>query len=409
MTKMKHVGLIGVSAVGAALCYQELVITCMRRYGTHPEITLHNMPIHLFSNQELSKTGEVLLSSLTSLKNAGAAFAALTANTTHYAVTTIEDRIPLPLLDIVDLTVDECRDAEYKKVAVLGTFVTMQFGLYEKKLGQMGIELIQPSLEEQEEVDRIISEELQEGIVKKSSKDYICALAGRLMDKQAEAIILACTELPLIQFDDASFCFVNPNELLVEEIIRNAILIDGMEEPSETSKPERPSGKFERTTSFFEYPQQTAISEVLQKGIDALNADQFDEALQFFNEAVIRDPNDPEAYSWIAISLGSKMETSNALLKVKLLPRFEQAVQKCIELEPDSLIVRRLVGTRFIKIPKEFGGDLKRGIAELEHCVANGLDDPEIHRLLGFTYLQLGDIEKSEKALQQAEQAYVFK
>jgi len=410
LIKMKHVGLVGVSAVGASLCYQDLVIKCMKKYGTHPEITLHTMPINLFSNSELRKTGEVLLSSLTTLKNAGASLAALTANTTHYAIDSIREQIPLPLLDIVDLTVNQCRETQYKKVSVLGTFVTMQFGLYEKKLNQIGIELVQPTLEEQEEIDRIISEELQEGIVKETSKEYICNLASRLMAEHSETIILACTELPLIKFDNQSISFVNPNELLVAEIIRNCIDHEMEEATIEKQDIKKQDSKFERMLKFFEYPQLTSVSSILDKGVEKLNQEHFEEALNYFNEAVCMDPNDPEAYSWIAIVLGTKMEASNALLKVKLLPKFEQAVQKCLELAPDSVIVRRLSGTRFIKIPQEFGGNLEKGVSELEYCIENGLKDPEIYKLIGYTYLQLGDIEKSENALQKAaEQTYVLK
>jgi aspartate racemase len=405
---MKHVGLVGVSAVGAALCYQDLVIKCLKKYGTHPEITLHNMPINHFSNPELSKTGEVLLTSLTTLKGAGASVAALTANTTHYAIESIREQIPLPLLDIVDLTVNHCRKAKYKKVSVLGTFVTMQFGLYEKKLNQIGIELVQPSLEEQEEIDRIISEELQEGIVKETSKEYISNLATRLMDDHSETIILACTELPLIKFDHPSFSFVNPNEILVDEIIRNCINQELEEESIEKQDSQGQEGKFESMSKFFDYPQRDSVTVILQKGIEELNAEHLDEAIRYFNEAVSMDANDPEAYSWVAIALGSKMEASNALVKVKLLPKFEQAVQKCQELAPDSLIVRRLCGTRLIKIPQEFGGNLKEGVSELEYCIENGLRDQQIYKLVGYTYLQLGDLEKSERALKQAaEQVYV--
>lgn len=402
MIKMKHVGLVGVSAVGAALCYQDLIIKCLKKFGTHPEVTLHTMPINQFSNSDLSKTGEVLMTSLTSLKNAGASVAALTANTTHYAVESIRDRLPLPLLDIVDLTVNQCRDEQFKKVTVLGTFVTMQFGLYEKKLSQYGIELVQPTLQEQEEIDRIISEELQEGIAKESSKEYINTVCKRVLDCDTEAIVLACTELPLISFEHPSIRFVNPNELLIDEIIRNC-LDEEIKEETHEEEVQKDKGNFKSMSGFFKYHQQTDVSGILKKGIDELNLDHLDEALEHFEDATCLDPDDPEAHAWIAITLGSKMEESNALLKVKLLPKFEMAVQRCVELEAESLIVKRLTGTRLIKIPQEFGGSLEKGVAELEYCVNHGLKDPDIYKLISYTYLQLGDLKKSEQAFKLAE------
>ncbi|KQU63233.1 hypothetical protein ASG66_02140 [Bacillus sp. Leaf406] len=401
--KMKHVGLVGVSAVGAALCYQDLIIKCLKRYGTHPEVTLHTMPINLFSNAELSKTGDILLSSLESLKRAGASMAALTANTTHYAIQGVRERLPLPLLDIVDLTVGECRTRNFKSVTVLGTFVTMQFGLYEKKLREEGIELLQPSIKEQGEIDRIISEELQEGIVSEESKTYIYEVSKRSLNQGSEAVILACTELPLLPFSKFDTRVVNPNELLVEEIIKNCL--DGETTIEDEPHLDTVNGKrFTGMNEFFQYKQLDHVSEILKKGIGHLNAEEYDEALQYFEEASSIDHDDPEVHSWIAITLGCKMEESNALSKVKLLPKFEHAVQKCIELEPGSLIVRRLMGTRLIKIPQEFGGDLNKGVAELEYCVENGLKDPDLYKLISYTYLQLGEIEKSERALGLADQ-----
>ncbi|WP_332693688.1 amino acid racemase [Halalkalibacter lacteus] len=399
MIKMKHVGLVGVSAVGAALCYQELVIKCLKRYGNHPEITLHNMPVNMYSNQDLRKTGDILLSSLTSLRDAGAEITALTANTTHYALDSIRKEITLPILDIVDLTVNKCKNLNYKMVTVLGTFVTMNFGLYEKKFNKLGIELVQPTLEEQEEIDRIISEELQAAIVKKESKEYINKIAIRLSENHSEAIILACTELPLLNFESHSINFINPNELLVEEIIQYSVINTDNGKTKDHVKLKENRRKFEVMSSYFNYPQQDLVKENIQKGVDCLNQDNYDEAYNYFYEATNIDSSDPEAISWFAIVLGYKMEASNALVKVKLLPKFEQSVQKCLDLAPDSLIVRRISGTRLIKIPQEFGGDLEKGLRELLYCIENGLQDEEIYKLISYAYLQLGDNEKSEEAL----------
>jgi aspartate racemase len=196
---MKHIGIVDVTTVGACICANEIVLEANRRNmnDNHPEFTLHAFPFRhykeLVHQQEWDKVAELIVASVNKLKKIGADFIILPVNTIHFAIEQIAAFSPLPILNLLDITVEECARRNFKKVGVLGTKLTMQHGLYDNKLVQQGIIPIIPEPRICDKIQHLIFDEILAGAINPQTVIDIAADI-KLMD--CEAVILGCTELP---------------------------------------------------------------------------------------------------------------------------------------------------------------------------------------------------------------------
>jgi len=201
---MKHIGILGITAEGASLCYQTIVSQSARILGEnmHPAITLHTTSfaeiLKAQKDSNWEKVSEICLESIKVLKNAKVDFVIIPANSIHYAYDLMKIKSPIPILSIVDVTVNECLKREYKKVGVLGIGITMSGDLYTKPLEENGIEAYVPSAKDQDILNEIIYKEIVLGIKNDQSTQKILRIIQDLKDKGVEAVILGCTELPLV-------------------------------------------------------------------------------------------------------------------------------------------------------------------------------------------------------------------
>jgi len=138
-----------------------------------------------------------LCSAARAVASAGADFIMIGTNTMHIFAEEIENAAGIPLLHIADATGEAIVKAGLTKVALLGTSVTMEDGFYRDRLkGRYGITTIIP--ENREEFDRIIFDELCQGIISNESADTVQAAIDDCIARGAEGVILGCTELPLM-------------------------------------------------------------------------------------------------------------------------------------------------------------------------------------------------------------------
>ncbi|TCN20553.1 amino acid racemase [Mesobacillus foraminis] len=409
MGAFKHVGLVGVTGVGAALCYQNIVVESIKRSGTHPQLTIHNMPYDQYTQQDNTKIGQTVLASLTTLAGAGADVIVTTANTVSYTFKTIKEGFPkVPIVDVVDAVVEACNQLNTKKVSVLGTLITMNF-VYGEKLTAGGFELIQPPLSEQEEIEKIISEELIYGIASESSKKRVLEIIDGVRNQGSEAIVLACTELPILVSaeDIKGAAVIDSSEVIVKKVLEltcSEAKASSKGQSDEAGQKDKEDLLFGDSSKFFQYDQQPEVKAFIQEGIQQLNETNYDGARMSFEKAVSMDKNDPEATTWLAIALGKKMEITNIVNKMRLMPKFEKAVKSALKLAPDSPMVRRINGIRLLKTPTEFGGNVEKAIEELQYSIAHGMEDAEVYQLLGRAYLDLGEKEKGEQALERVKE-----
>lgn len=140
----------------------------------------------------------LMISSCRKLAAAGADFAICPDNTVHRAFERVVRESPIPLLSIVEVVAEECRLKRYMKVGVIGTKYTMQGSMYKDALSELGIDMVVPSVEDQERVNSIIFSELvPEGTTKSAIRDLV-DIIRRLKMSGCNSVILGCTEIPLV-------------------------------------------------------------------------------------------------------------------------------------------------------------------------------------------------------------------
>ena len=143
--------------------------------------------------------GALLADAARALEAAGAELLLICANTMHLVAPAIEAAVRIPLLHIADATGDEIRSAGLATVGLLGTRFTMEQPFYrERRRERYALTVVVPDEAERELVHRVIYEELVLGkLVDASRADYRRVMAG-LVDRGAQAIVLGCTEIPLL-------------------------------------------------------------------------------------------------------------------------------------------------------------------------------------------------------------------
>jgi len=196
---MKHIGIVDITTVGACICANEIVALAARSdsSGKHPEFTMHAFSFDeykaLVISQDWTALAIKILKSIEKLKSAGAEFIIIPSNTPHYGIEIIQERSPLPVLNLIELTANECQRNDYKRIGVLGTKFTMQAGLYDSYLKERGMIAVIPGKNACEKIDRFIMDEI---IPSKINPKTVEEVKGLIQQIDCDAVILGCTELP---------------------------------------------------------------------------------------------------------------------------------------------------------------------------------------------------------------------
>lgn len=218
---MKHIGILGHSADGAALCFLEMVREAGRRLGphVHPEITLSILPmgpvLAAYENQDFESVHEYLLRTAGRLAASGCDFMVCPDNTAHLAFDVAKKPFPLPFLHLPLLVAETAKERGHTKVGVLGTKWTMEGSSYSRALSNVGLGMALSDEEDQRLIDHIIFGELCRGVLSDSSRDLMVSIIERLAVQGCDAVALACTEIPLlISADDSPLPILDSTRLL---------------------------------------------------------------------------------------------------------------------------------------------------------------------------------------------------
>ncbi len=203
---MKTIGLIGGMSWESSVVYYELINRKVRETlgGFHSckniMVTVDFAEIEKLQHQgDWETLDKMMIVSAKQLEAAGADIVVLCTNTMHLCSPAIIQNISIPFLHIAEATGMAIAEKGLKKVALLGTKFTMEKDFYKKYIADhFGIEVIVPSLEERNEIHRIIYQELVQGILKKESREIYKQIIVRLIEQGAEGAILGCTEIPLL-------------------------------------------------------------------------------------------------------------------------------------------------------------------------------------------------------------------
>jgi len=207
---MFHVGILAHSADGAALCFVEMCREAARQLGAHdhPEITLSILPmgavLEAWERMELATIVDYLGRTADRLAAAGCDFFVCPDNTAHIAFEHPGTQLALPGLHIADIVARRARDAGHRTLGLLGTTWTMTQPMYPAALARAGLATITPPEPDRRRVDEVIFAELCRGEVTDTARrDYVRIIAD-LERAGCDAVILGCTEIPLLVTPDVS-------------------------------------------------------------------------------------------------------------------------------------------------------------------------------------------------------------
>jgi aspartate racemase len=206
----RHIGIVGCSSEGAALCYKTICVEGTLRLGphAHPEVSMHTHSladyVDCLNRGDVEGVGELMLSSASKLQRAGADFLICPDNTIHQAMAYVAARSPMPWLHIAEVVAAEAVARGYRRVALTGTRWLVESEVYPEKLAAVGVDYVRPSKDECARLGEIIMDELVFGTFKSDSVAYLQSVIGRLRRESCDAVVLGCTELPLILDDSNS-------------------------------------------------------------------------------------------------------------------------------------------------------------------------------------------------------------
>jgi aspartate racemase len=226
----KHIGIVGVSAEGAALCYRTICVegaTFLGRHA-HPEVTMHTYPLADYMRHiDAGKWYEVatmLLSSAEKLRKTGAELLICPDNTAHQAVDLVRDRSQLPWLHIAEEVAIVAAERGFGRLLILGTRYLMEGPVYPAKLDAKGIAYDIPAVDERQRINALTFDELVYGRFEDSARSYFKQVIVEGKRRGADAVALACTEFPLVITDaDSPLPTLDSTRILARAALREAV------------------------------------------------------------------------------------------------------------------------------------------------------------------------------------------
>ena len=227
---MLHIGIVACSTEGAALCYRTISLEGAQMIGRHdhPEVSLHSFSLAEYMKSidtgDWAGVAELMLRSAEKLAKAGADFLICPDNTIHQAFDLVEHRSPRPWLHIAREVAAETKRRGYKRPAVLGTKYLMEGPVYREALKAAGIEHRVPGAEQRVRINQIIFEELVNGQFLPRSLAYHIEVIRELKAEGCGAVVLGCTEIPLlVTAEDSPLPVLDSTRLLARAAVRKAV------------------------------------------------------------------------------------------------------------------------------------------------------------------------------------------
>jgi aspartate racemase len=173
---------------------------------------------------DMKGVGELMLLSAAKLAATGADFLICPDNTIHQALSSVEPRSPRPWLHIAEAVAVEAARRGYRRVGLTGTRWLVNSVVYPEKLAARGLECILPTASERDETHRVIMEELVNGVFTPEGLVSFQAVIERMKSQGCDAVILGCTEIPLIVDDsNSSLPTLDSTRLLARAALQRAI------------------------------------------------------------------------------------------------------------------------------------------------------------------------------------------
>ena len=231
MIRLKRIGILGGMAPESTREYYRILNNLAKEKDLdegYPEIVIFSLNFEEFCkrmrSKDYSKVIQLLKDGIESLEGAGVDFVIIASNTPHMFFKEIQEHSKVPILSIAEATAEEASKNGYQKVGLLGTRITMEGEFYEEEFKQRNIRMVIPSENEMDYIDEKIFSELTEGEFFKQTKKNIIDIIERMeQDDDIDAVVLGCTELPLIiTREDLDIPVLNTTELHARKALKYA-------------------------------------------------------------------------------------------------------------------------------------------------------------------------------------------
>lgn len=196
---MSAIGILGGMGPQASARLYELLIGGTKRYTTaqvdsdyHPEIILLNVPVPDFisNKKQIQKAKQMLVERTLLLEQAGCSVNGIACNTAHILLPDLQAVTKVPFLAIPDLVEQKIKASGFKRVGILATPSTLESELYQ--------DLIRPSKVTSKIIEKLIYKQLKDDVTRKDIVDLRQIIEKFLVSESLDAVVLGCTELPLI-------------------------------------------------------------------------------------------------------------------------------------------------------------------------------------------------------------------
>jgi aspartate racemase len=225
----EHIGIVACSAEGAALCYRTICREAADRMGghNHPEITMHTHPLAKYMTAiragDWPAVAELMLSSARTVAAAGAEFAICPDNTIHQALPLVLPKSPIGWLDIAEVVVGEARRRGFVRLGITGTSYLTTGPVYPEACRRHGLAWEIPGEDERRRIDGIIFDELTYGNILATSRRAFYEIVAGLKARGCDAVVLGCTELPLLADEACPLPALDSTRLLAQAALDHSL------------------------------------------------------------------------------------------------------------------------------------------------------------------------------------------
>lgn len=226
----KHIGIVGCSAEGAALCYRTICGEAPPLMGEHmhPEVSMHTHPLAEYMVPiragDWENVAALMISSAQKVSQIGAEFAICPDNTIHEAFEFVKEKSPIPWLHIAEAVANKAIEDGFKQLAILGTKYLVTGPVYPVTLQKFDIASQIPEENDRERIDEIIFKELVNGVFTEKSRRYFNEVIEKLKSRGCDAAVLGCTEIPLlVDPDDCPLPVLDSTRLLSRAALKEAL------------------------------------------------------------------------------------------------------------------------------------------------------------------------------------------
>lgn len=227
MKKNKALFIIGgMGPEASGYLYKLLIDLAIKEFGAKnnddfPEIILHSVPVPDFISGDKFRDEalKMLEKRVEEANKLNISCISIACNTAHVLLPLLQRMAKVPFVSMIDETLKQVHKDKRGKVGLLGTPSTIKYGLYQSVLKKYGISTIIPSGMQIKTLERIIRNVLKGKILTKDSNN-LKNIADNLRAKGAEAIILGCTELPLVFPKNYQLPVYNSLEILAVTLLQ---------------------------------------------------------------------------------------------------------------------------------------------------------------------------------------------